>query len=112
MSYEVAVVGDLETVTGFALSGVRHVHVHERKEETLAKFDELFANENVGLIVVTYPIIDELGQELEEKLRTKKLLPIILRVPDKTGAVPEVDELRDLIKRTVGAEVVVKAEES
>ena len=105
MSYEIAVVGDLETVTGFALAGVRRGHVHERKGETLAKFD-------VGIIVVTYPVADELGSELEEKLRRKKLLPIVLRVPDKTGAVPEVDELSELIKRTVGTDIVVKSEES
>ena len=112
MSYEIAVVGDLETVTGFALAGVRRGHVHERKGETLAKFDELFADESVGIVIVTYPVADELGSELEEKLRRKKMLPIVLKVPDNTGAVPEVDELRELIKRTVGAEVVVKAEES
>jgi len=53
-----------------------------------------------------------LGLEFEEKMRMKGLLPIVLKVPDRTGAVPEVDELRELIKRTVGAEVVVRVERS
>lgn len=103
-------IGNIETVTGFALAGVRHVYIHEKKEGTLAKLDELSADENMGLIIITYPIADELGSELKEKMRTKRLLPIVLKVPDKTGVVPKVDELRELIKRTVGAEVVVRAE--
>ncbi len=103
-------VGDIETVTGFALTGVRHVYIHEKKEETLAKLDELLVGENMGFIIITYPIVDELGSEFEEKMRTKGLFPIVLKVPDKTGAVPKIDELRELIKRTVGVEVVVRAE--
>ncbi len=111
MSYKIAVVGDIETVTGFALAGVRYVYIHERKDETLARLDELFTDEDVGLIIVTYPIADELGLELEEKIRRKRLLPIVLKIPDKTGVVPKVDELHELIKRTVGAEVVVRVGE-
>lgn len=111
MSYEIAVVGDIETATGFALAGVRRVYIHGRKEETLAKFDELFADENIGLVITTHPIAEDLGPEFKEKVRRKKLLPVVLRVPDKAGAVPEVDELYELIKRTVGREVVVRAEE-
>jgi vacuolar-type H+-ATPase subunit F/Vma7 len=110
LSYKIAVIGDIETAAGFALAGVRHVYIHERKEETLAKLDEFFADENMSLVIITYPIADELGSEFKEKMRTKGLLPIILKVPDKTGVVPKVDELRELIKRTVGAEVVVRAE--
>jgi vacuolar-type H+-ATPase subunit F/Vma7 len=43
-------------------------------------------------------------------MRTKRLLPIVLQIPDKTGYVPEVDELRETVKRTVGAEIVLKKE--
>jgi vacuolar-type H+-ATPase subunit F/Vma7 len=42
--------------------------------------------------------------------REKKLLPIVLKIPDKTGYAPTADELRDIIRRTVGAEIVVKRE--
>jgi V/A-type H+-transporting ATPase subunit F len=111
LSYEIAVVGDVETATGFALAGVRHVYIHERKDETLAKFDDLLANENMGLIITTHSIAGELDPEFKEKMRRKKLLPVVLKVPDKSGTVPEVDELYELIKRTVGTEVVVRAEE-
>ena len=41
-------------------------------------------------------------------MRAKKLLPVVLRIPDKTGWVPHVDELQEIIRRTVGADITVK----
>lgn len=105
-------IGDLETATGFALAGVPYTHVHVEKKETLAKLDELFTDESVGLVIITHPVVDELGDEFRWRMMVKKLFPIVLKIPDKTGAVPKVDELYELIKRTVGAEVVIRAEGS
>lgn len=109
MSFKVAVVGDLDTVIGFALAGVRITHVHTQKEETLSKLNELFARDDVGLVLITHPIAEELGEGFKQVLKRKGVFPVVLRIPDRTGYVPEVDELRELIKRTVGAEVIVKA---
>lgn len=110
MSFKVAVIGDVDTTTGFALAGASYVHVHTKKEETLAKLSELLATEGIGLVLITHSIAEELGAEFRRAIRTKKLLPVVLRIPDKTGYMPAVDELYDLIKRTVGAEIVVRAE--
>jgi vacuolar-type H+-ATPase subunit F/Vma7 len=108
LSFKIAVIADAETAAGFALAGVRDTYVHERKEETLTKLDELLASEDVGIIFITYRIAQELGFEFKRRLKVKKLLPVVLRIPDKTGWVPEVDELQEIIRRTVGAEVIVK----
>ena len=108
MSYKVAVVGDDETVAGFALAGVPETYVHVKKEETLAKLDELFASGEVGVVFVTYRVAEALEPEFKRKMRAKKLLPVVLRIPDKTGWVPRVDELQEIIRRTVGAEITVK----
>lgn len=108
MSYNIAAVGDVDTVTGFALAGVPYIHVHVEKVETLAKLEELFVREDVGLVLITYRVAEELGEEFRSMMRTKKLLPVVLRIPDKTGFAPEVDELHELIKRTVGAKIVEK----
>ena len=108
MSFKIATIADAETAAGFALAGVQDVYVHERKEETLAKLDELLASEDVGIVFITYRVAEELGFEFRRRMRTKKLLPVVLRVPDKTGWVPKVDELQEIIRRTVGVEVIVK----
>jgi vacuolar-type H+-ATPase subunit F/Vma7 len=110
LSFKVAVIGDADMTAGFALAGVSYVHVHTKKEETLARLSELFAREDLGLVLIAHRIAEELGSEFRWILRTKRLLPVVLRIPDKTGYIPVVDELYELIKRTVGAEIVVRAE--
>ena len=110
MSFRVAVVGDRETVTGMALAGAAYTHVHTTKEETLAKLNEFFASGEIGLVFLTHRVAEELGPEFRRAMQAKRLLPLVLRIPDKTGYVPRVDELREIIRRTVGAEIVVRAE--
>lgn len=112
MSYKIAVVGDQETVTGFALAGATYAHIHATREETLAKLNEFFASGEIGLVLITHRIAEELGPDFRRILRAKRLLPLVLRIPDKTGYVPKVDELREIIRRTVGAEIMVRKEGS
>jgi len=108
LSFKIATIADAETAAGFALAGVHDVHIHERKEETLAKLDELLASKDVGIVFITYRVAEELGFEFRRRMRTKKLLPVVLRIPDKTGWLPKVDELQEIIRRTVGAEIIIK----
>ncbi len=108
MSYEVAVIGDQDTTTGFALSGVTHAHVHTSKDETLAKLSEFLKSERISLVLITHRIAEELGFEFNQMIRAKRLLPLVLRIPDKTGYVPKVDELQEIIRRAVGAEIVLR----
>lgn len=110
MGYKVAVIGDADTATGFALAGASYTYVHAGKDRTLAKLAKFMTSEEIGLVFITHPIAEELGAEFRRMMRTKKLLPVVLRIPDKTGYAPKVDELYELIKRTVGAEIVVRAE--
>jgi vacuolar-type H+-ATPase subunit F/Vma7 len=108
LSYKIAVVGDQDTVTGFALAGATHLHIHAAREETLVKLSEFFASGEIGLVLITHRIAEELGFDFRQMLWRKRLLPLVLRIPDKTGHVPKVDELREIIRRTVGAEIMVK----
>lgn len=110
MGLKIAAVGDRDTVAGFFLAGVSYAHVHKTKEETLKKLENFFASEDIGLILITHRVAEALGNELRQMTQEKKLLPIILKIPDKTGYAPTTDELRDIIRRTVGAEIVVKRE--
>ena len=110
MRYKIAAVADRDTVIGMALAGATYTHIHTSKEETLAKMLEFIANRDIGVILVTHKVAEELGFEISQIMRRKGLLPLVLRIPDKTGHVPRADELRDIIRRTVGTEVVLKDE--
>lgn len=111
MRREVVVVGDRETVTGFSLAGVARGYVHSSREETLRVIRGLLAEEGVGLLLLTHRVAEELGEELRRMLRGKGPFPMVLRIPDRTGYRPERDELEEMVKRTVGAEVVLRREE-
>lgn len=110
MSYKIAVIGDLSTTTGMALAGVSHTYTHKRKDETLDKLKEFLGNEQIGLILLTHRVVEELEHDFRQLMRIKGLLPVVLRIPDKTGYTPKVDELREVIRRTVGTEITVKGE--
>ncbi len=110
MGLKIAAVGDLDTVTGLSLAGITYTHSHKSKEETLKRLGEFFASSEIGLVLITHRVAEALGNELRQMTQEKKLLPILLKIPDKTGYAPTADELRDIIRRTVGAEIVVKRE--
>jgi vacuolar-type H+-ATPase subunit F/Vma7 len=110
LSYRIAVIGDLDTVVGMGLAGASYAHVHEKKDETCAKLEQFMANPEIGLLLITHPAAEELRVELRRLTREKGMSPLVLRIPDKTGALPKVDELREIIKRTVGAEIVFRKE--
>jgi vacuolar-type H+-ATPase subunit F/Vma7 len=110
LGLKIAAVGDNDTVTGLALAGTTYTHVHQTKDETLKKLGDFFASGEIGLVLITHRVADALGYELRQMMQTKKLLPIVLKIPDKTGYAPTTDELRDIIRRTVGAEIIVKRE--
>ena len=112
MSYKIAVVGDQETVTGFALAGVTYAHIHATREETFAKLSEFFTSGEIGLVLITHRVAEELEPDFRQMFWAKQLIPLVLRIPDKTGYVPKVDELREIIRRTVGAEIMVRKEGS
>ena len=112
MSYKIAVVGDQETVTGFALAGATYAHIHATREETLAKLNEFFASGEIGLVLITHRVAEELEPDFRQMFWAKQLIPLVLRIPDKTGYMPKVDELREIIRRTVGAEIMVRKEGS
>ena len=110
MGHKIAAIGDCDTMTGLALAGTTYTYVHQSKDETLKKLEDFFASSEIGLVLITHRVADALGYELRQMMQVKKLFPIVLRIPDKTGYAPTADELRDIVRRTVGAEIVVKRE--
>lgn len=105
---EIALIGDIHTVLGFRLAGIRKAFLideikRQNKKETIkGLFDD-----GIGILLVTEKVYQELGHELEDANRFKKgLMPIILEIPDSSGPLADkIDPMRELIKRTVGFEI-------
>ena len=86
----VAIIGDIDTVSGFRLGGVKKAEVVNTSEEAIAAFDK-FLDDEVSIIIITQLIV----------------LPMIIEIPDKDGSSEgSSDQINDLIKRVIGVEMV------
>ena len=109
MNLDIVCIGDVDFVSALGLAGVPRLIFHQDIGTTLKEIRKLFDDPRVGLIILPHHIATQIAAELKELRRTKPV-PLVLAIPDKTGRKPEIDELRELIKRTVGAEIVVRKE--
>lgn len=106
---EIALIGDKHTIYGFRLAGIKKTFLIEdsRQEDIRGILKGLF-EDSAALILITEKIAEEIRDILEEANRFRKgIMPIILQIPDSGGPlISEVDPMRELIKRTVGFEIV------
>lgn len=105
---EIALIGDRHTVYGFRLAGIRKTFPMEDigHEEMRGILKGLFDG-NIGVLVVTEAVAEEIRNILEEANRFKKgVTPVIVEIPDSKGPLPEkIDPMREVIRRTVGFEI-------
>lgn len=105
---EIALIGDRHTVYGFRLAGIRKAFPMEeiRREEVREILKGLFGD-NIGIILVTERVAEEIRDILEEMNRFRKgIMPVVLEIPDSSGPlISKIDPMRGLIKRTVGFEI-------
>lgn len=105
MKSSVAIIGDLDTVTGFQLGGVKVSKVVETNEDAENALDELI-NDKVSIIIITENIADNIRKYMEKKIGSN-VLPMIIEIPDKSGPSDrESDPMGELIKRVIGVEMV------
>ncbi|MGI6447007.1 MAG: V-type ATP synthase subunit F [Methanobrevibacter boviskoreani] len=104
MMSSVAVIGDLDTVTGFRLGGVREGRIVNTKEEAEQALDELIEN-NFSIIIITDKIADEIREHIRKTLGSE-IVPMIIEIPDKNGkSETDGDQMRALIKRVIGVDI-------
>jgi vacuolar-type H+-ATPase subunit F/Vma7 len=109
-SKEIAVIGDEDTVIGFSLAGIKHISIIEEQAENQKIMDTIkeFINiPEIGFMIITQKIAEQIRDDLEKLKLEKTLYPIIIELPDKHGEVPDrVDPIRLLIRRAIGMEVI------
>ena len=92
----------------FRLAGVKDSFVIYDTEGAKKILLELSKSENYKLIIVSNRIAHKL-ENLITDISTKQLYPVIVTIPDRTGATEKkVDSIRDLVKRAVGFDMKVK----
>ncbi len=101
----VAIMGDIDTVSGFRLGGVKEAVVVKTTEEAIAAFDK-FLDEEISIIIITQVWVNEMRDYIDRKIGSS-VLPMIIEIPDKDGSFEgSSDQINALIKRVIGVEMV------
>ena len=101
----VGIIGDIDSVTGFRLGGVKRAEVVNSAEEAMAALDKLL-DEEISIIIITQILANEIREHINRKIGSS-VLPMIIEIPDKEGSSEGTsDQMADLIKRVIGVEMV------
>ena len=101
----VGIIGDIDSVTGFRLGGVKRAEVVNSAEEAIAALDK-FLDEDISIIIITQILANEIREHINRKIGSS-VLPMIIEIPDKEGSSEGTsDQMADLIKRVIGVEMV------
>ena len=104
MSDKIAVIGDIDTVTGFRLVGVSECATPKSPDETRELLYSFFRDPSMGLIIIT----ETLAQKVEDTVveLSQSPVPVILLISDRTGSTGTYEAiLKELIRRAVGIEI-------
>ncbi|MCS7097159.1 MAG: V-type ATP synthase subunit F [Candidatus Methanomethylicia archaeon] len=102
---KVALVADFDTVIGFKLAGLKDAYTAENGVQALNIIKNLVKSVNYDIIVVTESLATSIRRYMKEE--RDKMMPIIVEIPDKTGPSPTIEFIRELVKKTVGVEVII-----
>jgi V/A-type H+-transporting ATPase subunit F len=94
---------DKDTAIGLRLSGLKDIYISEGDSSN--KWEEIIKRDDIGIIIITEKIADEIKNKLYN-FRIKKTIPIIVEIPDKHGRISHIDYISNLIKKAVGIEII------
>lgn len=101
----IAVIGDSDMYTGFGLIGVKDLYeVRPDASEVGRVFKEVSMDKEVGIIVISSVLAELIRDSIKKTNQTKKILPVIIEIPDKSGAL-RYDPFDELIKKAVGVSI-------
>jgi len=104
MSQEIAVVGSPEFTTGFRLAGVRrfaNVPEADKPAELDDAVEEVFEDDDVGIVVMHDDDLDHLSRGVREDVETS-VEPVLVTLGGGTGS----GGLREQIKRAIGIDLM------
>ena len=92
---------DKDTAIGLRLAGIHTMFIPDAEHTTTQLWNKIEEEHTeIGLVIMTEAIADELGKQLEQ-FRLRNLLPVIIEIPDKQGRkedhVDYVDHILSLI---------------
>jgi V/A-type H+-transporting ATPase subunit F len=106
MSQEIGVVGSPEFTTGFRLAGVRkfaNVPPEEKSERMDEAVEEMFEDDDVGIVVMHDEDLDTLSRNVRQRVETS-VEPVLVTLGGEAGS----GGLREQIKRAIGIDLMAE----
>lgn len=102
---KICVIGDKDTVLGFALTGIKNLYPAEDREAAKNALAEVMSDPDFGVIIITERYAHSLDDEIRRWREENPLYPLIVEIQDKKGPLTREDPIRLLIKRAVGLDM-------
>jgi len=99
---KIGVIGDRDTVIGFALSGVKNRVTPKDKKEAENALSKFMEEPGVGVIIITEKLAEMIRKEINAWKTRKPLYPVIVEIPDKKEIMEREDRIEKIIRRAVG----------
>ena len=100
------VIGDSSLVTGFRLAGLEDC-VQTTKENFQKDLEAALAKPEYGILVVNELMLNTIDWRLRKRLESQAY-PVVIPMPDVSGASTEGEEIRALIRRALGFDLGAK----
>jgi vacuolar-type H+-ATPase subunit F/Vma7 len=104
----IGILADRETATYFRITGIKNSFAVNDRREAEEKLMRLLQNKDVSLIFITEEVNGWL-EPILKNLRSREY-PLIISILGKGGREPSLDQLAELIKKTVGVEMKIGKE--
>ena len=95
-----SIIGDEDTVLGFAIVGISGV-VAINAEEAMEAFTEMLKDRDICIIIITEKIADIIRTTVDKYLFTDSF-PLIVEVPDRKGVRPGRPGIKDMVNAAIG----------
>ncbi|UCD50374.1 MAG: V-type ATP synthase subunit F [Phycisphaerales bacterium] len=98
-----SIIGDEDTVLGFAIVGVSG-KVATNADEARRAFKDLIADQETGIIIMTERVADMMRSTVDRYLFTETF-PLIVEIPDRRGPAPDRPGIRELVNTAIGIKI-------
>lgn len=106
MKKKVVALGKSDMTLGFSLAGIDDSIDPEDEYEAKKTLDRLVESPDIGVILLSETLAEEIREKLDRISRKKELYPVIVEIPDKEGPLEEIeDPLEGKIRRAIGVDV-------
>ncbi len=95
-----SIIGDEDTVLGFAIVGVAG-KVARNAEEAQQAFAELLGDEETGIVIVTERVADMMRSTVDRYVFTESF-PLIVEIPDRHGSLPDRPGIKEMVNTAIG----------